>query len=363
MRIWSLLLIFMLFNIAEGASISLLTSVEETTLGGTVSIHYEYSEAITGNIKLTANNLTFIDADITDILVKEDYIWKVGNTPAGSYEISFVVTPDGLSSQQASEVVKVAPQVAIDLTKQELPILAFSGETNNTLNITNAGNVEVNVRPQFIQTPASDVAISPTLFNLKVGESREILVSVVIPSSDYNFTLKFVGESPTDETLTDAENIFVRIYKPISDIKWNVTDFYEGADNSTMVSMELANNGNFEQTLLFILKTFSTEKTKLFQQNVTMGYNSIQKLNVTIPTADKIYQIELFYKDGLNQTVKEVKKFSVVFGISVPELAIKTFTFIFGNSTLRGMFLSALFVVILLAFFKFMKRIFRRRLR
>lgn len=362
MKLWQLLLVFaILFGASEGASISLLTSVKETTLDGTVAIHYEYSEAITGNIKLTANNLTFIDTDVENTLVKGDYNWIIGNTPADSYEIRFVVTPEGLSSQQASEILIIAPKVSIDLTKQELPILAFSGETNNTLNITNNGNVEVNVRPQFIQTPASDVAISPTLFNLKVGESREVLVSIAIPLSDYNFTLKFVGESPANETLSDAKTLFVRIYKPVSDIKWNVTGFYEGAGNSTIVSIAIANDGNFEQALLFIIKTFSAEKTKLFQQNVVMGYNSIQELNVTIPTYDKIYQIELSYKDEMNQTIKDVKDFPVIFGLSAPEPLLKTVTFIFGNSTLRGMFLSALFVVALLTFFKFMKKMFLRR--
>lgn len=366
-RITAILVTIFLFSLASAASISLSPSKNIATLDENITISYsvEFSDGTGGIVTITAkssdNNLTLVDAKEFNTSLEQDFIWSLGNTLAGTYELLLEVIPEGLSPQQTSETLTIEPVAFLEVSSSELSILAFSGQKSNIIEITNTGNIPLKIGPQFITSPGSDVGITPTTFVLAPGDSREIEVSVEVPDSDYDFTLRLKGDYEKNELLFDSEDILVRVYKPVSNLTWEVGEFIVG-NNSTIIPINLSNAGNFKQELTFSINTFSVEEIRTFAFNAELEREMDSTFNLTILSDDTIYSIEMSYLDDSNSTISGKKTFPVLFGFKAPDILLNIIVAIYGNSTLRGIAISALVVIGIFFFFRIVKNIlFKRR--
>ncbi len=351
------------FSISSAATLSINPSKNVFELNEVVSINYyvSFTRTTSANISIGISsknyNLTIFNESMNSQVKNETITWNVNKTPAGEYELYLKVFPLESSEQKSSEVVIIKPTALLNATYDSSPVFIFSEEGSKIIKIKNEGNILLNVVPEFVTTPLSEITPEPATFNLPISGEKTINVKIKKAPTDYSFTLKFKGTNPEFPNNVSSVSILMNVIKPNANISWSVGKFVK-KENNTIIPINFSNYGNFNQNVSLIIRTFSTKKITEFKKIIPLEKNTNVKKNITISSTDKIFYIGAKYLNENNSTKEEFKKYPVFFGIILPDTILNLIILIYSNKSIRGIFVSVIVVILLITIFKVMKKIF-----
>jgi len=358
-----MVLLLNIFTVVNAATLSISPSNNTLKLNDVIKIDYYVSFArttvanITIGLSSSTYNTTLFTSKMDSQVKKDSITWNVNKTPAGKYELYIKVFPLDSSEQKSSEQIVIEPTALISAEYDSSPIFIFSQDGSKIVKLKNEGNVPLNIIPEFVTTPLSEVTPEPTTFNLPISGEKNVDIKIKKAETDYSFTLKFKGTNVDYPDNTATASVLFDVIKPRVNITWSVGNFLK-QDNNTIVPINISNYGNFDQNISIIVKTFSPKKISVFNKTIFLETNADIERNVSITSTDKIFFIEINYVNENNETKYEFKRYPIFFGITLPDTILNLIILIYSNKSIRGIFLSIVIVVLLMIVFKILKKIF-----
>jgi hypothetical protein len=334
------LLVFLGLLLIGGAS-AISASVElnrdQVGLGDKVIISYSFSldEPSLTNFSARANDILVFNHTTLASGLSSQYEWDVSNTPAGNYIMRFEVFAENGETASTTANLEITAEALLTMVTSDT-VYAFDNMTTKVYNLQNMGNIplEVSIIPTRIYSA------SPLYFKLGISETQDITVQIQRTES-LSASLAVRGENGT---LRCSLNLNINIVVP--SVSVNLTDVYTFASEGfSVLHVKVTNDGNIDQNFSFLIST--GEET--FERFLEMEASESVEHNFTLPTSVGVKSVEMNYIDSDGST-------------SIVSLQLTEGTFfdrlmdMLGDSTMRGVLITFLVLVVLYLVWKVVRR-------